>query len=113
MDGTIVVHGVDRVELAFVRFALVREAAADATAYGSLYLCEFKPICDKLGADCFWASPFFKSPVELGSKHSAAPLESCYTDLSASGRCRMNSWHRSRVGVHYPASILALDTLGR
>ena len=51
MDGTIVVHGVDRVELAFVRFALVREAAADATAYGSLYLCEFKPICDKLGAD--------------------------------------------------------------
>jgi hypothetical protein len=92
LDGTIVVHGVDRIELAFVRFALVREAAADAIAYGSLFTCvNSKPICDKLGADCFWASPFFKSPVELGSKHSAAPLESCYTDLSASGRCRMNS----------------------
>jgi hypothetical protein len=28
--------GVERVDPAFVRFALVREAAADATVYGSL-----------------------------------------------------------------------------
>lgn len=92
MDGTIVVHGVERVEPAIVRFALVREAAADATVYGSLYLCEFKPICDKLGADCFWASPFFKSPVELGSEHSAAPRESCYTDRVTAGAFLLVTW---------------------